>query len=94
MAGNKKYSASWPQVQILEQRQGVKMLHLLVLSFVVSAITGWFVVRWQDVHARVSGDHSSSSDHKIHKGVIPRVGGVVVITGWIAGLLLDRKSVV
>ncbi|MBK6741987.1 MAG: glycosyltransferase family 4 protein [Hydrogenophilales bacterium] len=64
------------------------MLHLLIVSFVVSAITGWLVVRWQDVHAHLSGDRAVSSDHKIHKGIIPRIGGLVVITGWTTGMIL------
>lgn len=64
------------------------MLHLLIMSFVVSAMVGWFVVRWQDVHSRFSGDRSAASTHKIHKGVIPRIGGVVIVAGWTAGLLL------
>lgn len=31
------------------------MLHLLLGSFIVSALTDWHVLRWQDVHARYSG---------------------------------------
>lgn len=62
------------------------MLQFFVLSFLVSALTSYFIVRWQHVHDRFTSDRATPGSHKIHTHSVPRIGGVAIFAGWVAGL--------
>ena len=59
---------------------------LLLLSFLVSALVGLLIVRYQHLHGRITGDHDLLGIQKFHARVAPRVGGVAVILGIFFGL--------
>lgn len=48
----------------------------LILSFIVSLITTFFVIRFEHVHSRFSADHDLSGVQKFHAVPVPRIGGV------------------
>ncbi|MBI3147073.1 MAG: glycosyltransferase family 4 protein [Betaproteobacteria bacterium] len=63
------------------------MLKLFLLSLLVSALCGFAILRFREWHARFTGDHAAPGTHKIHKFSVPRIGGLMVLAGWLAGLI-------
>lgn len=68
------------------------MLQYFVLSFLVSVATGYFILRWQHVHARFTSDRATPGSHKIHTNSVPRIGGVAIVAGWTVGLIAAASS--
>ncbi len=64
------------------------MLRLAVVAFVVSAVVGFFTIRWAHWHAHYTADRLADGSHKIHKIEVPRVGGVGIFAGWLAALVV------
>jgi len=62
------------------------MVKLFLLSVAVSVLCGFGILRFRALHAHLTGDHADGGTHKIHKFSVPRIGGVMVVTGWLAGL--------
>src|ERR1035437_9179599 len=62
------------------------MLRLAVVAFVVSALVGFFTIRFARWHAHMTADRREDGSHKIHKVVVPRIGGVGIFVGWLAAL--------
>lgn len=62
------------------------MLRLAVVAFIVSAVVGFFTIRWAHLHAHLTADRRADGSHKIHKVEVPRVGGVGIFVGWLAAL--------
>lgn len=62
------------------------MLRLMVVAFIVSAIVGFFSIRWAHWHAHITADCQEDGSHKIHKAMVPRIGGVGIFFGWLAAL--------
>lgn len=60
---------------------------LLILSFAVSIILTGFVIRYQHLHNRVSGDHDFESPQKFHTTITPRIGGVPILIGIAIAML-------
>lgn len=58
----------------------------LVVSLVVSAIVTLVVIRSMSLHAHLSSDADFSGPQKFHAGVVPRIGGVGLVSGAIAGV--------
>jgi len=63
------------------------VLRLFILSFVVSAVMGYFTLRTWYLHGRYTGDFASRGSHKVHVTAVPRIGGISVFGGWLAGLV-------
>jgi UDP-N-acetylmuramyl pentapeptide phosphotransferase/UDP-N-acetylglucosamine-1-phosphate transferase len=61
---------------------------LLVSAFVVSFLMTLAVVRSAKGLGRVVGDHDLSGPQKFHARAVPRVGGVSVLVGVVAGATL------
>ncbi len=68
------------------------MLQYFVLSFLVSVLAGYVILRWQHVHGRFTGDRATRGSHKIHVDSVPRIGGVAIFAGWLAGLAASAHS--
>lgn len=66
------------------------MLKLFILSFAISVLTGFCLLRWQHLHARFSGDVASPGSHKVHAISVPRIGGVSVFAGWFVSLFASN----
>lgn len=65
------------------------MLLLLTLSFVLSAVAAVFFIRGARVHARSYGE---SKPQRFHAGDVPRLGGVAILLGMVAGWLSGLAS--
>jgi UDP-N-acetylmuramyl pentapeptide phosphotransferase/UDP-N-acetylglucosamine-1-phosphate transferase len=61
------------------------MIWVLVLSFVVCASVTLLVIASAHRHERWSADHDRSGPQKMHVNVVPRVGGVGLAAGILAG---------
>lgn len=59
---------------------------LLLVSFAASLLIALLIIRLAPYHAHISGDHDVSGVQKFHAVVVPRVGGIAVMTGILAGL--------
>lgn len=59
----------------------------LVVSFLVSLIFTFLIVRYRHLHEHVSGDHDTKGIQKFHVSSVPRVGGMGVLIGLIAALI-------
>jgi UDP-GlcNAc:undecaprenyl-phosphate/decaprenyl-phosphate GlcNAc-1-phosphate transferase len=66
----------------------------LVLTFVIAVLvslgTGVLLVVTKKRHARFSADHPGSGPQKLHAGVVPRIGGIAVMAGFSAALLIAK----
>lgn len=60
---------------------------VLVLAFVASACVTLLLVRSAKVHAHRSGDDDFSKPQKFHAVAVPRIGGVGIVLGLLAGVL-------
>lgn len=65
------------------------MLRLAVVAFIVSAVTGFFAIRLAHLHAHMTADRLEDGSHKIHKVVVPRIGGVGIFVGWLVALAVS-----
>jgi UDP-N-acetylmuramyl pentapeptide phosphotransferase/UDP-N-acetylglucosamine-1-phosphate transferase len=63
------------------------LLRLFILSFAVSAVIGYLILRWWHLHARFTADVASRGSHKLHVTTVSRIGGVSVFGGWLVGLV-------
>lgn len=61
------------------------LLATLATAIVVSFLVGWLLVRFEGLHAHLSHDDSASGPQKFHCKPTPRIGGVPVASGLVAG---------
>lgn len=57
----------------------------LLVAFLVSLIVTLLVVRYEHLHGHVTADHDLDGVQKFHTTPVPRVGGIGVMIGLIAG---------
>ena len=58
----------------------------LAIAFLTSLVITLLVIRYQHLHAHVTADHDLEGVQKFHSTPVPRVGGVGIIFGVVAGL--------
>jgi len=61
---------------------------VLFLSFVLSAVATFYVIRYTRTHLHLLRDHDMTGPQKFHAMPVPRVGGVGIVIGLGGGLLL------
>lgn len=61
-------------------------------GFICSLIIGFFILRYQDNHRSVTGDHDFDGVQKFHVTAVPRIGGVIVFVGISVGILVRYFS--
>ncbi len=71
-------------------------MELLILAFFVSLITTLVLIRYQNLHKKVSIDHVSTGPQKFHTHAVTRIGGVsiflaLVISAWVAHSILSLE---
>lgn len=64
------------------------LIKLGVLAFAASFCMSLFIVASQRWHGKLSNDHDLNGVQKVHTTAVPRVGGIAVLAGIIAGLWL------
>ena len=57
---------------------------LLAAAILASWLTGWFILRYDHLHARITHDHVGSGPQKFHTQPTPRIGGIGVVMGLLA----------
>jgi UDP-N-acetylmuramyl pentapeptide phosphotransferase/UDP-N-acetylglucosamine-1-phosphate transferase len=60
---------------------------LFLLTFGVSALSTLLIVRSSHSHARFSADHDFGGPQKFHFRAVPRVGGIGIALGLVAGVV-------
>ena len=60
---------------------------LLLLAFGVSAIGTLLIIRSSHSHARFSADADFGGPQKVHSRAVPRVGGIGIVLGLVAGVM-------
>lgn len=63
-------------------------IYLFFSSLVCSLVVGMLIIRYQHLHARFSLDHDLAGVQKFHVTPTPRIGGVPVFSGFIAGAVV------
>lgn len=53
---------------------------------------GYFILRYQESHRHLTGDHDLNGIQKFHSISVPRIGGVVVFVGIGTGILIRYFS--
>ncbi len=68
----------------------LNLQHMLVFLVAISAawLGGWFIVKYEHLHAHISHDHVGTGPQKYHAEPTPRIGGVAVMLGLVAALLV------
>lgn len=60
----------------------------LAIAVLVSLFTAVLLVVTKSWHGRFSSDHAGSGPQKLHVGSIPRVGGIAIMFGFAAAILI------
>ena len=64
----------------------------LAIAFLTSLVITLLVIRYQHLHAHVTGDHDLDGVQKYHTLPVPRIGGVGVFLGVLGGLLAKFRD--
>ena len=66
------------------------MAHTLGIAVVVSLFVALLLVVTKKWHELYSADHAGSGPQKMHVGAVPRIGGVAIMSGFAAALLIAK----
>ena len=61
-------------------------------GFILALMMGFFILRYQDKHHRLTGDHDFDGVQKFHATAVPRIGGVIIFAGISIGILVRYFS--
>ncbi len=64
----------------------VEIIPVFLLAFFVTAFLSWIILVTEEIHHEYSHDHNTNRVHQHHHPV-PRIGGVAIVAGVIAGYL-------
>ena len=64
-----------------------ELLWPLGAAFAAAAAVAWLLVHTRDLHLHLTGDHPDSGPQKLHTEATPRIGGLAVMAGLVAGLV-------
>lgn len=62
----------------------------VLLGFGVSTLVAWLLVHTRHWHLHLTGDHPEAGPQKLHTQPTPRIGGLAILLGLVAGLLALR----
>lgn len=57
----------------------------LAMALLTSWFVCWLIIRYEDMHSHFSHDHVDSGPQKFHAVPTPRIGGIALATGLLAG---------
>lgn len=69
-----------------------KMLSIFGFSAGISVLFCFFLILWKHKHERFTADHTDAGPQKFHHAATPRVGGLSIFLGMIAGFSLTPAS--
>jgi UDP-N-acetylmuramyl pentapeptide phosphotransferase/UDP-N-acetylglucosamine-1-phosphate transferase len=55
-------------------------------AFTISWLLGFLILRFQNLHTRFTADHDLKGVQKFHVKAVPRIGGLAIFCGALAGL--------
>lgn len=61
-------------------------------GFICALMMGFFILRYQDNHHRLTGDHDFNRVQKFHITSVPRIGGAIVFLGISVEILIRYSS--
>jgi UDP-N-acetylmuramyl pentapeptide phosphotransferase/UDP-N-acetylglucosamine-1-phosphate transferase len=61
----------------------------LLVAFIASLLCTFFIIRYEHLHHRFSGDNDLSGPQKVHIQSVPRIGGLSIAAGLAAATLLS-----
>ncbi|SUX30559.1 MraY family glycosyltransferase [Chromobacterium vaccinii] len=64
------------------------MLQILLLTTFISLLVGMCLIRFSHLHESFSADHDLSGVQKFHARPVPRIGGIPIAIGLVAGCFL------
>lgn len=64
----------------------------LIIAFIASYVITLLIIRSKGLHSQITGDIDFSAPQKIHKSIIPRIGGISIITGIFFALILQKRD--
>lgn len=65
------------------------MLQILLLALAVSFVVGLLLIRYNHLHAHFSTDYDVCGVQKFHATPVPRIGGLPIMLGLVAGCALS-----
>jgi len=68
----------------------ITLLNTLLVATLVSLAVAWLIVRTSRWHGAVSGDPPAAGPQKLHTRTVPRIGGIAIALGLLAGLASAR----
>ena len=60
-------------------------MNTLLIAFCASCVLTFLLIRYQNLHGHISGDHDLSGPQKIHTQSVPRIGGAGIALGLLLG---------
>ena len=64
------------------------MIIVLMLAVVVSWLVCFLLIFFKHFHQKFTSDHVGSGPQKMHHGAMPRIGGLPIFMGLLAGMLM------
>ncbi len=65
----------------------------LLAAFFCSFVVTLLIIRLKYLHGHFSGDHDLSGPQKFHTELVPRIGGIAIAIGLLAGTLMNLQSI-
>jgi UDP-N-acetylmuramyl pentapeptide phosphotransferase/UDP-N-acetylglucosamine-1-phosphate transferase len=63
----------------------------IIFAFFSSFFTTFVIIRFNNLHGRISGDHDLLGPQKFHMKSVPRVGGISIAIGILAAILINLQ---
>ena len=60
----------------------------LLAAFLTSFVITLFIIRFKHLHERFSADSDLTGPQKFHKAAVPRIGGISIVLGLLAAILI------
>lgn len=70
---------------VIKWASAATLLALIVSAVIGAWLVGWLIIRYEKLHAHLSHDHVGSGPQKYHAQPTPRIGGVALLVGLLAG---------
>jgi UDP-GlcNAc:undecaprenyl-phosphate GlcNAc-1-phosphate transferase len=70
------------------------LIVVLFAAFGAAWLCGWFIVKYEHLHAHLSHDHVTDGPQKYHTQPTPRIGGLILVVGLLAagGIMIVAEA--
>ncbi len=63
-------------------------MNAIIASFLISLISCLLIIRYQYLHAHITGDNELSAPQKFHHAIVPRIGGAAIFLGILSATVV------